>query len=116
MSKIISSKEQRIREKIDNIFGNSVAAQELKSIALKSALGELTEEDAKEYWRNKEEEIKELKERMPEVDLALPKESITIVGETLLSNIIMGEQEKNNGVSRQGETSRDKGAAIVYEI
>lgn len=115
MSKIISSKEQRIRERINKIFGDSVAAQELKSIALKSALNELTEEDAIEYWKNKEEEIKELKERMPDTDLALPTESTTIVGQTLLSNIIMGEPE-NNGISGQGEISRDKGAATVYEI
>ena len=115
MSKIISSKEQRIRDKMDRIFGNSVAGQELKSIAIKAALDELTEEDAREYWRNKEEEIKELKKQMPDADLALPTESITIVGQTLLSNIIMGEPE-NNGISGQGEISRDKSAATVYEI
>lgn len=115
MSKIVSVKEQRIRERIDKIFGDSVAAQELKSIALKAALDELTEEDAREYWRNKEEEIRELKERMPEIDLALPTESITIVGQPLLSNIIMGEPEIN-GVSRQGETNRDESSPIIYEI
>ena len=92
MSKIITAKEQRIREKIDRIFGNSEAAQELKSIALKSALGELTEEDMVEYWKNKEEEIREIKERMPDTDLALPTESVVILDKPLMSNTIIEEK------------------------
>lgn len=114
MSKIVSGKEKRIRERIDRIFGDSPAGAELKAIALKAALDELTEEDAREYWRNKEEEIRELKERMPETDLALPSESVAIVGQPLLSNIIMGEID--NGLSGEGEINRDKSSAIIDKV
>jgi hypothetical protein len=123
MSKIITSKEQRIREHIDRIFGDSIASQELKSIALKSALGELNEEIMREYWENKNKELAEIKERMPIAnDLALPVESKVIIGEPLLSNTILGEPTDNyiiNGtidVSRQREDGGNQNIAIKHEV
>jgi hypothetical protein len=123
MSKILTTQEQRIRDRIDKVFGDSVAAQELKSIALKSALGELTEDVMTEYWENKNKDLAQIKERMPVVnDLALPVESITIIGEPLLSNTILGEPEDNyniNGtidVSRHREDGGNQNLAIKHEV
>ena len=118
---IISLREQRIRAKIDSVFGNSPQAQELKSIALKSALGQLTEDVMKQYWEEKERDLTELKERMPDVnDLALPTESIVIVGEPLMSNVILGEpQQIKNGedtIFGYGEDNRNKSPPTIYEI
>ena len=123
MSKIITTKEQRIRDRIDRVFGNSAAAQELKSIALKSALGELNEEVMKEFWENKNKDLEEIKERMPVAnDLALPFESTSIIGEPLLSNTILGEPTDNyniNGtidISRQREDGGNQNLAIKHEV
>lgn len=124
MSKLITTKEQRIRESIDRIFGNSVASQELKSIAIKSALGELDEDVAKEFWENKNKELEEIKLRMPDVnDLALPVECKTIVGEPLLSNTILGQPDENNynvngtvDVSHEREYDRSENASIKHEV
>jgi hypothetical protein len=124
MSKLITTKEQRIRESIDRIFGNSVAAQELKSIALKSALGELNDEVMKEYWETKNKDLEEIKQQMPDVnDLALPYDCKVIVGEPLLSNTILGEPESNNyeingtvDVSRQREDGGNQNNSIKHEV
>jgi len=122
MSKFYTTREQRIREHIDRVFGHSVAAQELKSIALKSALGELTEEDGKKFWEEKEKDLAEIKQLMPEAnDLALPTDSTVIVGKPLLSNTILGEPQQIivNGcvaVSEQREAGRCEGITIINQV
>jgi hypothetical protein len=122
MSTITTSREMKIVENINRILGNSPQAQEIKSIVLKAALGQMTEEDKIKYWEEKQRDLEEIKERMPVAnDLALPVESITIVGEPLLSNTILGESSQYivNGtadVSGQGETSRGENLAIKHKI
>ena len=121
MSKIITFREQKIKERIDRIFGNSPQVQELKSIALKSALGELTEEDGREFWENKQRDLEEIKARMPVAnDLCLPTESITIVGAPLMSNALLGESQYIvNGsadVSGQREIGGSQNPTIKHEV
>lgn len=122
MSKIHTTREQRIRDHIDRVFGHSVAAQEMKSIALKSALGELTDEDGKRFWEEKEKDLAQIKELMPVAnDLALPVESTVIIGKPLLSNSILGEPQQLtiNGqfaVSEQREAGGCQSSSIKYEI
>jgi len=114
-------REQRIRARIDSVFGNSPQAQELKSIALKSALGQLTEDVMKQYWVEKERDLAELKERMPDVnDLALPTESIVVVGEPLMSNVILGEPQQiidgRHDLFKSGEDDRSENIATFNKI
>jgi len=122
MSKLYTTREQRIRDHIDKVFGHSVAAQEMKSIALKSALGELTEEDGKRFWEEKEKDLEEIKRLMPVAnDLALPVESTVIVGKPLLSNSILGEPQQLiiNGqfaVSEQREAGGCQSSSAKYKI
>lgn len=122
MSKIHTTREQRIRDHIDRVFGHSVAAQEMKTIALKSALGELTDEDGKRFWEEKEKDLAQIKELMPVAnDLALPVESTVIIGKPLLSNSILGEPQQLtiNGqfaVSEQREAGGCQSSSIKYEI
>lgn len=122
MSKIHTTREQRIRDHIDRVFGHSVAAQEMKTIALKSALGELTDEDGKRFWEEKEKDLAQIKELMPVAnDLALPVESTVIIGKPLLSNSMLGEPQQLtiNGqfaVSEQREAGGCQSSSIKYEI
>lgn len=93
MSAIYSTRTARIKENLDRIFGNSPQAEELKSIALKAQTEGITDEDARLFWEQKEKEIAELKERMPDVgDLALPFECKTFYGEEV-NHISRGEEE-----------------------
>lgn len=112
MSKIYSTRQVRIQNKLDRIFGNSPQGAELKAIALKAQTEGFSEEEMKEYWEEKEKEIAELKERMPVAnDLALPVESKVFYVET--SNLIV------NGtidVSGQREDGRCENPAIKYEV
>jgi len=131
MSKIVSTKEQRIRAKLDNIFGNSVSAQELKSIALKSALEGWTDDEKDEFWKNKQADLDELKEAMPDAnDLGLPVPSIVMYAdqknqEHAVSYSITDSHDLSasiievNGtfdISRQREASGDKNPSIKYEV
>jgi hypothetical protein len=112
MSAIYNTKTLRIKNHLDRIFGNSPQAEELKAISLKAQTDGFTEEEAREYWENKEKEIAELKERMPDVgDLALPVESKVFYTET--SNLIV------NGtidVSGQGKDGGCEGSPIKHEV
>jgi len=115
MSKIYSTRQLRIQNKLDRIFGNSPQAVELKSIALKAQTEGFSEEEMKEYWDEKEKDIAELKERMPVAnDLALPVESKTFYGSAPIeSNLIV------NGtidVSGQGKDGGRENPAIKYEV
>jgi len=122
MSSITTSREMKIVENINRILGNSPQSQEIKSIVLKAALGQMTEEDKIKYWEEKQRDLEEIKERMPVVnDLCHPVESITIVREPLLSNSILGESSQYivNGtadVSGQRETGRGENLAIKHEV
>ena len=113
MSKLYSTRDARIKQNLDRVFGDSPQAQELKSIALKAQTEGLTDEDIERYWKDKELEIQELKERMPEIgDLAMPTESITYYGK-MASNLIV------NGtitVSGCGEDDRCQNLAIKHEV
>jgi hypothetical protein len=112
MSKLFSTRDARIKEKLDRLFGNSPQAEELKAIALKAQTTGLTDEDIKEYWEEKEKEIAELKERMPDVgDLALPVQSVTFYGDE--SQVIV------NGtvdVSGEREDGGHKNPSIKHEV
>lgn len=109
-----SARTKRIEERLDRIFGNSPQAAELKALALKAQTEGFSEEEMKEYWDEKEREIAELKERMPDTDLALPVESITYFGPPpIQSNLIV------NGtfdVSGQREDGGCKNPAIKHEV
>jgi hypothetical protein len=129
MSKIVSTKEQRIRAKLDNIFGNSVAAQELKSIALKSALEGWSDDEKADFWKNKQADLDELKEAT-ENDLALPTESIVMYAdqknqEHAVSYSITDSHDLSasiievNGtfeLQREREDGRNENASIKYEV
>ena len=117
MSKIVSTREQRLRDKLDNIFGNSVAAQELKSIALKSALEGWTDEEKEEYWKTKQAELDELKEAMPEVNsLAIPIPCEVIYGELKhnSSNSILVNGRID--ISGEREVGGNKNPSIKHEV
>jgi len=101
--KIQSTKEQRIRAKLDNIFGHSVAAQELKSIALKSALEGWTDDEKDEFWKNKQADLDELKEATDN-DLALPTESIVMYAD---------QKNQEHAVSYSISDSHDLSASII---
>lgn len=109
-----SARTKRIEEKLDRIFGNGPQASELKALALKAQTEGFSEEDIRQYWQDKEKEISELKERMPDADLALPFESITYYGTApIQSNLIV------NGtfdVSGQREDGGCKNPAIKHEV
>jgi hypothetical protein len=112
MSVIYSTRNERIKENLDRIFGDSIQGRELKAICLKAQTEGFTEEEMKKYWDDKEKEIAELKERMPVVgDLALPVESKVFYAES--SNLIV------NGtidVSERGEDGRGENPAIKHEV
>lgn len=110
-----NTRNVRIQEKLDRLFGNGPQAAELKAIALKAQTEGFSEEEMREYWENKEREIAELKERMPcNDDLALPVESITYYGPPpIQSNLIV------NGtfdVSGERENGGCKNPAIKHEV
>jgi hypothetical protein len=113
MSKIYSTRDKRIKEQLDRVFGNSPQAEELKAIAFKAQTEGITDEEAKQFWDDKQREIDELKERMPVAnDLALPVESVTYYGK-IDSNLIV------NGtvtVSGCGEDDRCQNPAIKHEV
>jgi hypothetical protein len=123
MSRLQTQRELKISENIDRIFGNSLQARELKSIALKSALGQLTEQDMVQYWADKERDLAEIKERLPVAnDLCHPIESFTVTNQPLLSNVVLEDstsQYNVNGptdVSEQREAGGNENPAIKHEV
>lgn len=86
-----SFKEKQLKKKIDEMFGNSPQAEEIKNIVLKANTTGFTEKEIEEYKRQKEEDLKAILDHFQ-----LPNEPSVpsqVIYNKIISNDILAEAD-----------------------
>lgn len=86
-----SFKEKQLKKKIDEMFGNSPQAEEIKNIVLKANTTGFTEKEIEEYKRQKEEDLKAILVhfQLPN-GLSVPSQ---VIYNKIISNDILAEAD-----------------------
>ena len=110
-------REKQLREKLDKMFGTSMVSFEFKEAIIKAQLGDLTEEEIREYQEEKERELNEFKALLgPPGDLALPVEGYSVQGFKSAECIENDDSIRGpTGIFEGREDDRSEGATAVNQ-